>query len=65
VVATEHSNPSLAHASERRPAVWPWLLMPLAALALYLALHSVRMSAPQTEGHSQTAQPAPDSESEP
>jgi hypothetical protein len=29
-------------ATERRPAVWPWLLMPLAALAMFLLLRSVR-----------------------
>ncbi len=34
-------------AAERRPAVWPWLLMPLAALALFFALRTVRHS---TEG---------------
>jgi len=40
------SKPSetLRPATERRPAVWPWLLMPLAALALYAALWSVRHS---------------------
>lgn len=31
-------------AAERRPAVWPWLLMPLAALALFFALRTVRHS---------------------
>jgi hypothetical protein len=31
-------------ATERRPAVWPWLLMPLAALALFFALRTVRHS---------------------
>jgi hypothetical protein len=30
------------HAPERRPAVWPWVVMPLAALALFLTLHTVR-----------------------
>jgi hypothetical protein len=27
---------------ERLPAVWPWLLIPLVALALFFALRSVR-----------------------
>ena len=31
--------------SERRPAVWPWLLIPLVALALFFALRSVRADA--------------------
>ena len=34
-------------AAERRPAVWPWLLMPLAALALFLVLRSVRHATEQ------------------
>jgi hypothetical protein len=48
--------------------MWPWLLMPLAALTLYLALHSVRESAPQNHPDS-PSQAAPaevtDSGSEP
>ncbi len=34
-------------AADRRPAVWPWLLMPLAVLAMFFALRTVRHS---TEG---------------
>jgi hypothetical protein len=30
------------HSAERRPAIWPWVVMPLAALALFLTLHTVR-----------------------
>lgn len=26
---------------ERRQAIWPWLVMPLAALALFVILHAV------------------------
>jgi hypothetical protein len=42
--------------SERLPAVWPWLLIPLVALALFFALNRVRseQSAPPTD---QPAQP--------
>jgi hypothetical protein len=29
-------------APERRPAVWPWLLMPFVTLALFFALRTVR-----------------------
>ncbi len=36
--------------------MWPWLLMPLAALTLYFALHSVRERAPPGAGPSQTSQ---------
>jgi hypothetical protein len=32
-------------AAERRPAVWPWVLMPLAALAMFVLLYSVRHAA--------------------
>jgi fumarate reductase subunit D len=29
-------------ASDRRPAVWPWLVMPLIVLLLFYALHRVQ-----------------------
>ncbi len=29
-------------ASERRAAVWPWLIMPLIVLAVFYALHRVQ-----------------------
>jgi hypothetical protein len=29
-------------ASERRPAVWPWLIMPLIVLLVFYALHRVQ-----------------------
>jgi hypothetical protein len=29
-------------AAERRPAVWPWLLLPLVMLALFFALRSIK-----------------------
>jgi hypothetical protein len=28
----------------RRTAIWPWLVMPLIVLALFLVLHNVRRS---------------------
>ena len=28
--------------AERRPAVWPWLLLPLVALTLFFALSSMK-----------------------
>jgi len=31
---------------ERRPAVWPWLVMPLIVLLLFYALFRVHQSAP-------------------
>ena len=32
------------HAAVRRNAVWPWLVMPLIILALFMVLHNVRRS---------------------
>jgi hypothetical protein len=29
-------------ASDRRPAVWPWLVMPLVVLLIFYALHRVQ-----------------------
>ncbi len=37
-------RPSARPAVERRQALWPWLLMPLAALAMFFALRTVRHS---------------------
>jgi hypothetical protein len=31
-------------ARERRPAIWPWLVMPLIVLAAFYALHGVHKS---------------------
>ncbi|HTB68354.1 MAG TPA: hypothetical protein VK727_19185 [Steroidobacteraceae bacterium] len=33
---------ALGHAGPRRNAVWPWLVMPAAILAVFLVLHNVR-----------------------
>ncbi|HYP64702.1 MAG TPA: hypothetical protein VEQ14_00045 [Steroidobacteraceae bacterium] len=33
-------------ASERRPAVWPWLVMPLIVLLVFYALHRVQHPPP-------------------
>jgi len=51
-MAAEHSSPPLPHTSDRRPAMWPWLLMPIAALALYVILYSVRQGAPPSQAES-------------
>jgi hypothetical protein len=40
-----------ASIAERRPAVWPWLLLPLVALTMFFALRTVK----QAPGH--TAHP--------
>jgi hypothetical protein len=33
-----------AGSAERQPAVWPWLLLPLVALALFFALRTVKQA---------------------
>jgi sterol desaturase/sphingolipid hydroxylase (fatty acid hydroxylase superfamily) len=43
-------------ASERRPAVWPWLVMPLIVLLVFYALHRVQHPPPAPEAA--TAPPA-------
>ena len=69
-MAAEHSNPSIPHAPDRRPAMWPWLLMPIAALTLYVVLYSVRQSAPPSPTDSspppaEASAPAPDTAPDP
>jgi len=52
---------SLHAPSERRSAIWPYLLMPLAALAIFLALRGVRnYEASPAATASQTARSAAD-----
>ena len=34
--------------SDRRPAVWPWLVMPLIVLLVFYALHRVQHAAAAT-----------------
>jgi hypothetical protein len=36
------SSPGCMAASDRRPAVWPWLVMPLIVLLVFYALHRVQ-----------------------
>jgi hypothetical protein len=43
-------------ASERRPAVWPWLVMPLIVLLVFYALH--RVQHPPTAPAAATGGPA-------
>lgn len=44
--------------AERRPAVWPWLLVPLVALAMFFALSRIRATTAPLE-----TQPPPATES--
>jgi hypothetical protein len=51
----------LASTAERRPAVWPWLLLPLVALTMFFALRTVKDAPPRHAAHPDTAaEAAPD-----
>jgi hypothetical protein len=41
----KHASDASRVPGERLPAVWPWLLIPLVALALFFILRSVRQGA--------------------
>ena len=50
-----------ASTAERRPAVWPWLLLPLVALAMFFALRTVKEAPERHAAHPDTAaEAAPD-----
>ena len=54
------SMPS-ASTAERRPAVWPWLLLPLVALTMFFALRTVKEAPERHAAHSDAAaEAAPD-----
>lgn len=38
----KHASDASSGPAERLPAVWPWLLIPLVALALFFILRTVR-----------------------
>jgi len=38
----KRSSPECMAASDRRPAVWPWLVMPIIVLLVFYALHRVQ-----------------------
>ena len=53
------STPSSDASVERRPAVWPWLLIPLVALTFFYVLHTAKEAprhppSPHAESSSQT-----------
>jgi len=72
-VPPESATP--AHAP-RRPAVWPWLLVPLVTLAIFFLLRNLRQAPPQdviseTQGNgaqvreSESVPPAPEAAPQP
>jgi hypothetical protein len=57
-MSSEPASSTSAATAERRPAVWPWLVVPLLALALFFALSRFKESRlPATPGDG-TAVPA-------
>jgi hypothetical protein len=44
-------SPSSDAATERRPAVWPWLLIPLVALTFFYVLHTAKEAPQKTSPH--------------
>ena len=61
----DRSPSASASAAERRPAVWPWLLLPLVALAMFLALRTVKQAPERHAAHPDTAaDAAPDEAAE-
>jgi hypothetical protein len=60
-MSPDPSPSTVASAAERRPAVWPWLLLPLVALAIFVALRSVKEAPSRHAAHPDTAaEAAPD-----
>jgi hypothetical protein len=52
------SDPSASASTstaERRPAVWPWLLLPLVALTMFFALRTVKEAPERHAAHTDTA----------
>jgi hypothetical protein len=46
---------SSAASADRRPAVWPWLLLPFIVLALFFALRSVTPGPSRHAAHPEAA----------
>jgi hypothetical protein len=54
-----------ASTAERRPAVWPWLLLPLVALTMFFALRTVKQAPSRHAAHTEAAaETAPDEAAE-
>jgi hypothetical protein len=44
-----HAVPMDGRAADRRPAIWPWLVMPLIALTLFYCLDSLKKAQDQKD----------------
>ena len=50
-MSSDPIHPASAGTAERRPAVWPWLLLPLVALSLFFALSSMKQARQRPASH--------------
>jgi hypothetical protein len=50
-MSPDPSPASSSTTAERRPAVWPWLLLPLVALAMFFALRTVKQAPDRHAAH--------------
>ena len=66
VVQTSETTMSITHdTNERRPAIWPWLLMPLVVLLVFYTLQSFRNEATRTPASQSPVQASADGTTEP
>ena len=57
------ATPSSDAATERRPAAWPWLLIPLVALTIFYVLHTAKETPRHPASpHAESSQTPPPSE---
>lgn len=54
-MSSDPSPSTSASTAERRPAVWPWLLLPLVALTMFFALRTVKQAPERHLMHSDAA----------
>jgi hypothetical protein len=58
-MSPDPSQPTSALPAERRPAVWPWLLLPLVALTMFFVLRTVKQASERHAAHSAATEAAP------
>ena len=63
-MSSDPSPSTSASTAERRPAVWPWLLLPLVALTMFFALRTVKQAPARHAAHTEAAETAPDEAAE-
>ena len=54
-MSSDPIHPASTGTAERRPAVWPWLLLPLVALSLFFALSSMKQARQSPASHPDAA----------